>query len=212
MVNCTDISIDQALISCISGIFYAYEFRFLKFQGITEPTILAIILLPHLKNTMISTISYPWTKEKSAQLGISEEILTCALDILFQNRNLVNAIDNKIEMDDYIYRAVLKKAFTKYKEQAQLALEEGGSTESLKAEKELSVISREELVTDPFYRAVLPLLIKVVSPEPILRMHAELTSAIVLDLADFKRKHRTTSVTEILVRHCAAELQSSSIN
>jgi hypothetical protein len=161
---------------------------------------------------MISTISYAWTKEKSAQLGISEEILTCALDILFQNRNLVNAIDNKIEMDDYIYRAVLKKAFTKYKEQAQLALEEGGSTESLKAEKELSVISREELVTDPFYRAVLPLLIKVVSPEPILRMHAELTSAIVLDLADFKRKHRTTSVTEILVRHCAAELQSSSIN
>ena len=161
---------------------------------------------------MTSTATYPWTKEKSAQLGISEAILTCALDILFQNRNLVNAIDNKVEMDDYIYRAVLKQAFLQYKEQAQLALEEGELIERLKAEKELSVISREELVTDPFYRAVLPLLIKVVSPEPILRMHAELTSAIVLDLADFKRKHRTTSVTEIFVRHCAVELQSSSIN
>ena len=116
---------------------------------------------------MISTATYPWTKEKSAQLGISEEILTCALDILFQNRNMVNAIDNKIEMDDYIYRAVLKQAFIQYKEQAQADLEEGGYAEKLKAEKELSVISREELVTDPFYRAVLPLLIKVVSPETI---------------------------------------------
>ncbi len=161
---------------------------------------------------MISTATYPWTKEKSTQLGISEEILTCALDILFQNRNMVNAIDNKIEMDDYIYRAVLKQAFIQYKEQAQADLEEGGYAEKLKAEKELSVISREELVTDPFYRAVLPLLIKVVSPEPILRMHAELTSSIVLELADFKRKHRSTSVTEIFVRHCAAELQNSSMN
>lgn len=161
---------------------------------------------------MTSTISYPWTKEKAVQLGISEEILTCALDILFQNRNLVNAIDNKVEMDDYIYRAILKQAFSQYKEQAQLALEDGDVSERLQAEKELSVISREELVTDPFYRAVLPLLIKVVSPDPILRMHAELTSSIVLDLADFKRKHRTTSVTEVFVRHCAAELHSSSIN
>jgi Fic family protein len=160
---------------------------------------------------MTSTISYQWTKVKSAQLGITEEVLSCALDILFQNRNLVNAIDNKIEMDDYIYRAVLKQAFTQYKKQSQIALEEGNLSERLKAEKDLSVISREEIVTDPFYRAVLPLLIKVVSPEPILRMHAELTSTIVLDLADFKRKHRSTSVTEILVRHCAAELQGSSI-
>jgi Fic family protein len=160
---------------------------------------------------MTSTISYQWTKVKSAQLGIKEEVLSCALDILFQNRNLVNAIDNKIEMDDYIYRAVLKQAFTQYKKQSQIALEEGNLSERLKAEKDLSVISREEIVTDPFYRAVLPLLIKVVSPEPILRMHAELTSTIVLDLADFKRKHRSTSVTEILVRHCAAELQGSSI-
>jgi Fic family protein len=160
---------------------------------------------------MTSTFSYPWTKVKSAQLGITEEVLSCALDILFQNRNLVNAIDNKIEMDDYIYRAVLKQAFTQYKKQSQIALEEGNLSERLKAEKDLSVISREEIVTDPFYRAVLPLLIKVVSPEPILRMHAELTSTIVLDLADFKRKHRSTSVTEILVRHCAAELQDSTI-
>jgi Fic family protein len=160
---------------------------------------------------MTSTFSYPWTKVKSAQLGITEEVLSCALDILFQNRNLVNAIDNKIEMDDYIYRAVLKQAFIQYKKQSQIALEEGNLSERLKAEKDLSVISREEIVTDPFYRAVLPLLIKVVSPEPILRMHAELTSTIVLDLADFKRKHRSTSVTEILVRHCAAELQGSSI-
>jgi Fic family protein len=160
---------------------------------------------------MTSTISYQWTKVKSAQLGITEEVLSCALDILFQNRNLVNAIDNKIEMDDYIYRAVLKQAFIQYKKQSQIALEEGNLSERLKAEKDLSVISREEIVTDPFYRAVLPLLIKVVSPEPILRMHAELTSTIVLDLADFKRKHRSTSVTEILVRHCAAELQGSSI-
>ncbi|HJW15625.1 MAG TPA: hypothetical protein VJ499_00815 [Flavisolibacter sp.] len=161
---------------------------------------------------MTSTISYTWTKEKSAQLGISQEVLICALDILFQNRNLVNAIDNKVEMDDYIYRAVLKQAFSQYKQQAESALEEGGLSERLKAEKDLSVISREEIVTDPFYRAVLPLLIKVVSPDPILRMHAELTSTIVLNLADFKRKHRSTSVTEVFVRHCAAELNDSSVN
>jgi hypothetical protein len=140
---------------------------------------------------------------------ISEEIITCALNIIYQNRNLVNAIDNKVEMDDYIYRAVLKQSFEKARLQTEAALHEGNAVEKQKAEKDLAVLSREELVTDPFYRAVLPLLVKVVTNEPILRFHADVASNIILSLADFKRSHRATSVTEIIVKQYAVQMNEA---
>jgi hypothetical protein len=158
---------------------------------------------------MTTSFVPPSTKE-NAPLEISEEIIFCAVNILYQNRNLVNAIDNKIEMDDYIYRAVLKQAFEKARLETETALNKGDATAVLKAEKDLAVLSREELVTDPFYRAVLPLLVKVVVNEPILRLHADVASGIILNLADFKRKHRATSVTEIIVKHYATQMNETS--
>ncbi|HYK56191.1 MAG TPA: hypothetical protein VEV15_06900 [Flavisolibacter sp.] len=144
---------------------------------------------------------------KAQELGISEEILSCALHLIYQNRNLVNAIDNRVEMDDYIYRAVLKQAVDKRRQKAEEDLYHPNEGIQLKAEKDLSLLSREELVTDPFYRAVLPLIAKVVINEPILRLHAEEASAMVLELADFKRRHRATSFTEIIVKHCALQTE-----
>ena len=158
----------------------------------------------------MTTSFVPPSSKGNAPLEISEEIIFCAVNILYQNRNLVNAIDNKIEMDDYIYRAVLKQAFEKARLETETALNEGDATAILKAEKDLAVLSREELVTDPFYRAVLPLLVKVVVNEPILRLHADVASGIILNLADFKRKHRATSVTEIIVKHYATQMNETS--
>lgn len=145
---------------------------------------------------MITTSS----SKENTPLEIPKEIISCALNIIYQNRNFVNAIDNKAEMDDYIYQAVLKQAFQKARLQTEASLHEGNAIDRQKAEKDLAVLSREELVTDPFYRAVLPLLVKVVTNEPILRFHADVASDIILSLADFKRRHRATSVTEIIVK------------
>jgi hypothetical protein len=158
---------------------------------------------------MITTSIEQSSTKGNAPLEIPEEIISCALNILYQNRNLVNAIDNKAEMDDYIYRAVLKQAFEKAKLETETAFNEGNAIAHQKAEKDLAVLSREELVTDPFYRAVLPLLVKVVTNEPILRLHADVASGIILNLADFKRKHRATSVTEIIVKHYAAQINEA---
>jgi hypothetical protein len=144
---------------------------------------------------------------KARELGISEEILSCALHLIYQNRNLVNAIDNRVEMDDYIYRAVLKQAVDRRRQKAEEDLYHPNEGIQLKAQKDLSLLSREELVTDPFYRAVLPLIAKVVINEPILRLHAEEASAMVLELADFKRRYRATSFTEIIVKRCALQTE-----
>jgi hypothetical protein len=70
------------------------------------------------------------------------------------------------------------------------------------------VISREELLSHPFYRAVLPLLMKVVHPGPILKLHVEEANQVVFMLADLKRKYRAASFTEVLVKRCGAELHS----
>ena len=146
---------------------------------------------------------------KARDLGISEEIISCALNLIYQNRNLVNAIDNRVEMDDYIYRAVLKQAVERRKQKAEADVNHPDAQVRANAEKDLSLIRREELVTDPFYRAVLPLITKVVVNEPVLRLHAEEASAMVLGLADFKRKHRATSLTEVIVKRCAAEMEDA---
>jgi hypothetical protein len=57
--------------------------------------------------------SHQFINEKALELGISSDIINCALQIISQNRNLVNAIDSGVEMDDYIYRTILKQAFEK---------------------------------------------------------------------------------------------------
>jgi hypothetical protein len=146
--------------------------------------------------------------EKAQALGVSEEILSCALNIICRNRNLVNAMDHSMEMDDYIYRAILKSAFDKRRHKAELDTETGNEAIQEVAQKDLVVLSREELTTDPYYRAVLPLMVKVLNTEPILRLHAEEASAIVLELADFKRRHRATSLTEVIVKKCGVEIES----
>jgi hypothetical protein len=158
---------------------------------------------------MATTTSAPLQplKLKALELGISEEILSCALNIIYQNRNYVNALDNTIEMDDYIYRAVLKQAFERCRKGAEAALDDENISIRSRAQKDLSIISREELITDPFYRAVLPLLVKVTAKEPILRLYAEVASSIVLELADFKRRHRATSLTEVIIRRYGAEME-----
>jgi hypothetical protein len=156
---------------------------------------------------MAATLQQNHVTLKAHELGISEEIINCALHLIYENRNLVNAIDNRIEMDDYIYRAILKQAVDKRKSKAEENLYHSDAGIKANAEKDLSLLSREELVTDPFYRAVLPLIAKVVTSEPILRLHAEEASAMVLELANFKRRHRATSITEIIVKRCVAEIE-----
>lgn len=147
-------------------------------------------------------------KGKALELGISENIITCALDIIGQSRNLVNALDNSVEMDEYIYRNILREAFEKRKQRAEADLDSGGWPVQSEAQKDLSILSREELATDPFYRAVLPLITKVLVHEPVLRLHAEEASAIVLELADLKRRFRATSLTEIIVKRCSEEIEA----
>lgn len=146
--------------------------------------------------------------DKALELGISSDIIHCALDIICQNRNLVNAIDNSVEMDDYIYRAILKQAFDKRIARAENDVYSGDAAIQAAAEKDLQILKREELTSDAFYRAVLPLMVKTLHHEPIRRLHAEEASAIVMELADLKRRFRATSLTEIIVKRCSAEIQS----
>ena len=144
---------------------------------------------------------------KAAELGLREEIFACALDMITQNRNLVNAIDHSSEMDDYIYQAILRASIQNRVKLAEKNIFSEDPEIQQAATRDLAILSREELTTDPFYRAVLPLLIKVVGQQvPILRAYAEEASAIVLELADFKRRHRSTSFTEIIVRKCSGEI------
>ena len=149
-------------------------------------------------------------KAKAKELGVSERVISCAFNILFRNKNLVNAIDNSTEMDDYIYRAIIKESTDIRKRQAEEDLYSDDPTLRQQAERDLSILSREELTTDPYYRAVLPIIVKVLVNEPILRLHADESVAIVLELADFKRRHRATSITEVIVTKCSAEIDSSS--
>ena len=143
---------------------------------------------------------------KAIELGISEDVVGAALHIICRNRNLVNAIDHAVEMDDYIYRSILSKAFEKRKARAEADLNHSDHSIQLEAEKDLKMLSREELGSDAFYRAVLPLIVKTLNHEPILRLHAEEASTIVLELADFKRRHRATSLTEVIVKKCSVEI------
>jgi hypothetical protein len=145
-------------------------------------------------------------RAKSQELGLWEEALVCALDFLSQNRNLVNALDNKTEMDEYIYRYIIKSAIEKRRRESEKNLESPEHGVRLQAEKDLSVLSREELFTDPYYRAILPIIAKIVVNEPFLRLHADEASDIIIKLADFKRRHRATTVTEVIVTRCRAEL------
>jgi hypothetical protein len=148
-------------------------------------------------------------KQKAQRLGISEEVVACALALLSQNKNLVNAIDHSVEMDDYIYRAVIRQFSIRRRKQAEIDMDHSDATVWLNAEKELSVVSREELYADPFYRSVLPLLNKVFIDEPILRLYADEALAVVQMLAEFKRRHRATSVTEVMVKRCSAEIEEA---
>lgn len=145
---------------------------------------------------------------KASELGISTDIVSCALNIICQNRNLVNAIDNSVEMDDYIYRAILKQAFEKRIARAEQDVYSDDPAIQSAAERDLQILKREELTSDAFYRAVLPLIVKTLNLEPIRRLHADEASAIVMELADFKRRFRATSLTEIIVKKCSSEIES----
>jgi hypothetical protein len=147
-------------------------------------------------------------QDKAVELGLSSDIIVCALNIISQNRNLVNAIDNSVEMDDYIYRAILKQAFDKRLEKAEKEVYSYDAGVQQAAEKDLQILKREELTSDAFYRAVLPLMVKTLNHEPIRRLHAEEASSIVMALADCKRRFRATSLTEIIVKKCSAEIKS----
>jgi hypothetical protein len=157
---------------------------------------------------MSTTTSRQQVKAKAAELGMPEDAMFCALDILSQNRLMVNALDNTNEMDEYIYHAIIKAATDMRRQQAEKNFDSSDEGLRLQAEKDLTTLSREELITDPHYRAVLPILAKIVVNGPMLRLHAEEASRVVFTLADFKRKHRTTSLTQVIVTKCSAELES----
>lgn len=145
-------------------------------------------------------------KDKAEDLGLWEEALTCALDVLSRNRDMVNALDNRSQMDEYIYHALIKGTTGKRRQQAEENLNSADAALQQEAERDLGTLSREELTTDPYYRAVLPIIVKIVATGPVLRLHAEEASDIVFKLADFKRMHRTTSLTGIIVTKCSALL------
>lgn len=151
-------------------------------------------------------------RAKAAELGLSDEFMLCALTVLSQNRDFVNAIDNRTEMDEYIYRAIMKTSMDKRRKRAEEDIEHEDDLVRLQAERDLSLLSKDELITDPYYRAVLPMIIKILVNEPVRRLHAEEAASIVLELADFKRRHRSTSVTEVIVKRCSEELNNFSFS
>jgi hypothetical protein len=146
--------------------------------------------------------------DKAVELGISSDIISCALGIIAQNKNFVNAIDNSVEMDDYIYRAILKQAFDRRIASAEKDLYSHDEVRQTIAQKDLRILEREELTSDAFYRAVLPLMVKTLRNEPIRRLHAEEASSIVMQLADCKRRFRATSLTEVIVKTCSTEIEA----
>ena len=148
-------------------------------------------------------------REPSLLLGLPEDFTACAINIVNQNRDLVNAMDHTGEMDNYIYSAILKTAFIKRKTAAEANLSAPDAAVQRAAELDLTALRREELTSDVFYRAVLPLVVKVVCGEPILRLHVEEASRIVLHLADVKRKHRAVSITELIVKKCLPRMEFS---
>ena len=142
-------------------------------------------------------------QSKALRLGLREEILDCALNLLSGNRDLVNAIDHASEVDDHIYQAILRESIDKRKRMSLELLDSPDSNLQRAARRDMEVLSREELTIDPFCRAVLPLVIKVVGHlQPVLRLYIEEASALVQELAEFKRKHRATSITEVIVKYC----------
>jgi hypothetical protein len=147
-------------------------------------------------------------ERKAIELGISSDIISCALNIISQNRNLVNAIDNGAEMDDYIYQTILKQAFDKRMADAEKNFYSDDEARQIAAEKDLKILEREELTSDAFYRAVLPLMVRTLQHEPIRRLHAEEASSIVMKLADCKRRFRSTSLTEVIVKTCSIEIEA----
>jgi hypothetical protein len=145
---------------------------------------------------------------KALELGISSDVISCAVHILSQNKNLVNAIDNGVEMDDYIYRAILKQAFDKRMASAEKDFYSMDEARQTAAERDLKILERGELTSDAFYRAVLPLMAKTLHHEPIRRLHAEEASSIVMQLADCKRRFRATTLTEVIVKKCSHEIEA----
>lgn len=146
--------------------------------------------------------------DKALELGISPEIISCALRIISQNRHLVNAIDNGVEMDDYIYRSILQLAFDRRLAEAEKDFYCDDEARQLAAQRDLKILEREELASDAFYRAVLPLMIKTLHHEPIRRLHAEEASSIVMKLAECKRRFRALTFTELIVKKCSAEIEA----
>jgi hypothetical protein len=147
-------------------------------------------------------------ERKAIELGISSDIISCALNIISQNKNLVNAMDNGAEMDDYIYQTILKQAFNRRMVDAEKNFYSDDESRQIAAEKDLKILEREELTSDAFYRAVLPLMVKTLQHEPIRRLHAEEASSIVMKLADCKRRFRATSLTEVIVKTCSVEIEA----
>lgn len=146
---------------------------------------------------------------KALELGISSDVIWCAVHIISQNRNFVNAIDNAVEMDDYIYRAILKQAFDKRMAAAEKNFYSEDEALQTSAQNDLKILEREELTSDAFYRAVLPLMVKTLHhQQPIRRLHAEEASAIVMQLAECKRRFRATSFTELIVKKCSVEIEA----
>jgi hypothetical protein len=151
--------------------------------------------------------SHQFINEKALELGISSDIITCALQIISQNRNLVNAIDNGVEMDDYIYRTILRQAFEKRMIEAEKDFYSDDEAKQLSAQRDLKILAREELTSDAFYRAVLPLMVKTLHHEPIRRLHAEEASSIIMKLAECKRRFRALTFTELIVKKCSAGIE-----
>lgn len=149
-----------------------------------------------------------FVQEKALELGLSSDIVFCALQIISQNKNLVNAIDNGVEMDDYIYRTVLKQAFDRRLATAENDAYSDDESKQLSAQKDLKILAREELTSDAFYRAVLPLMVKTLHNEPIRRLHAEEASSIVMKLAECKRRFRAITFTELIVKKCSAGIEA----
>lgn len=146
--------------------------------------------------------------EKANELGLSSEIVSCALQIISQNRHLVNAIDNGVEMDDYIYRAILQQAFERRMNEAEKEFYSDDENRQLAAQRDLKILEREELTSDAFYRAVLPLMVKTLHHEPIRRLHAEEASSVIMTLAECKRRFRALTFTELIVKKCGAEIEA----
>ena len=143
---------------------------------------------------------------KAKELQTTKSFLLCALQVIHVHKYSLDAMEQRLEMDHYISRALIRQLMEDLTIKAKKNLMSPLPKKMQEGCQAIELMNETDLDNNPLYKAYKPIIQSIIKDAPIMHLHLQAVAMAAGITSNLRSKYRKATITEILLQNCFEEI------